>query len=195
MQAILARLLTAVAVMLFCAPAMAQTCTGAYPGSCVFQDDGVPKEFPTLGENGGTAGSLKLVGSGTGYVLIQVPAGTITSYNFNLPATVGPSGSFLTSAGGGTSPTTWTAQVGPAQGGTGVTNNAASTITLSAYPLAFTYSGPVSLTLPTSGTLATTAAINTALPNITAAQLYGGTGGAGVAQEFTMGVGVLGNTL
>ncbi len=85
--------------------------------------------------------------------------------------------------------------VGPALGGTGVTNNAASTITLSAYPLAFTYSGSVSLTLPTSGTLATTAAINTALPNITAAQLYGGTGGAGVAQEFTMGVGVLGNTL
>ncbi len=118
MQAILARLLTAAAVMLFCAPAMAQTCTGAYPGSCVFQDDGVPKEFPALGENGGTAGSLKLVGSGTGYVLIQVPTGTITSYNLNLPATVGASGSFLTSAGGGTSAMTWTAQVPLNAGGT-----------------------------------------------------------------------------
>ena len=106
MQSILARLLTA-AVMLFCAPAMAQTCTGAYPGSCVFQDDGVPKEFPTLGENGGTAGSLKLVGSGTGYVTVAVPTGTITSHILTLPATAGTSGYLLTSAAG-SGPLTWT---------------------------------------------------------------------------------------
>jgi hypothetical protein len=89
MQAFLARLLTVAALILLCVPAAAQTCTGAYPGSCVFQDDGVPKEFPTLGENGGTAGSLKLVGSGTGYVLIQVPTGAITSYELTLPSSAG----------------------------------------------------------------------------------------------------------
>ncbi len=55
--------------------------------------------------------------------------------------------------------------------------------------------GNVTLKLPpASGTLATTASIASALPSITAAQLYGGTGSAGVAQEFTQGTNsVLGN--
>ena len=85
--------------------------------------------------------------------------------------------------------------VGPALGGTGVANNAANTITFSgAFALTLTLSNTTSVTLPTSGTLATTANINTALPSITAAQIYGGTGGAGVAQLFTEGANtVLGN--
>ena len=105
MQAFLARLLTVAALILLCVPAAAQTCTGAYPGSCVFQDDGVPKEFPTLGENGGTAGSLKLVGSGTGYVLIQVPTGAITPYALTLPSSAGTNAYPLITDGSGS--TSW----------------------------------------------------------------------------------------
>ena len=85
--------------------------------------------------------------------------------------------------------------VGAAYGGTGVANNAANTITFTGnYSLGLTLSGTTALTLPTSGTVATTANINTALPSITALQLYSGTGGAGVAQEFTQSANtVLGN--
>lgn len=46
----------------------------------------------------------------------------------------------------------------PGNGGTGVANNASSTLTISgAFGTTFTVSGATSLTLPTSGTLATTA--------------------------------------
>ena len=131
MHPIAARLLTAAALMLCCAPVAAQTCSGTYPGSCIFQDDGIPKEFPTLGENGGTAGSLKLMSAGTGYVLVQVPAGAITSYNFNLPAAVGASGYLLTSAGGVSSPMTWTSPTTQVNG-VNCTLGAACTISASA---------------------------------------------------------------
>lgn len=54
---------------------------------------------------------------------------------------------------------TWNASViAPAYGGTGVANNAASTITITgAYSLGLTLSASTSLTLPTTGTLATLA--------------------------------------
>lgn len=115
--------------------------------------------IPTLGNPGSLAGGIALAnGSASGaYATILNPSAT-AAYNFNLPAIVGASGSFLTSAGGGTSAMTWTAQVGPAQGGTGVANNAANTITFSGnYGLGLTLSGATALTLPTSGTLATSA--------------------------------------
>ncbi|HSW39697.1 MAG TPA: hypothetical protein VLL97_09425 [Acidobacteriota bacterium] len=52
--------------------------------------------------------------------------------------------------------------LGPANGGTGVANNAASTIAVSGnYGLTLTLSGTTGLTLPTSGTLATTAQLHT----------------------------------
>ena len=55
--------------------------------------------------------------------------------------------------------------LGPANGGTGVVNNAASTITISgAYSLGMTLTGTTSVTLPTSGTLATTAQLAAYLP-------------------------------
>jgi len=41
-----------------------------------------------------------------------------------------------------------------------------------------------------NATLASVANINTALPSITTSQLYGGTGGAGVAQGITLGTGL-----
>jgi len=51
--------------------------------------------------------SLKIRGSSSGVISIlsQAAAGT---YNFNLPVTPGTSGQILTSAGGGSSPMTWT---------------------------------------------------------------------------------------
>jgi len=55
--------------------------------------------------------------------------------------------------------------LGPANGGTGVANNAASTITITgAYSLGMTLTGATSVTLPTSGTLATTAQLAAYLP-------------------------------
>lgn len=50
----------------------------------------------------------------------------------------------------------YTTTISPAEGGTGVANNAASTITISgSFGLTFTISALTSVTLPTSGTLAT----------------------------------------
>jgi hypothetical protein len=81
-------------------------------------------------------------------------------------------------------------------GGTGV-NNGSSTITLAgnfvtsgAFATTLTTTGTTNVTLPTSGTLATTANINTALPSATTSQLYGGSGGAGVANAVTVGSGL-----
>ncbi len=52
----------------------------------------------------------------------------------------------------------WAGTLAPARGGTGVANNAASTITITgSYALGLTLSAATSVTLPTSGTLATTA--------------------------------------
>ncbi len=117
--------------------------------------------IPTLGNPGSLAGGIALAnGSASGaYATILNPSAT-AAYNFNLPAIVGASGSFLTSAGGGTSAMTWTAQVGPAQGGTGVANNAANTITFSGnYGLTLTLSNTTALTLPTSGTVFATGSL------------------------------------
>lgn len=64
---------------------------------------------PVLGVNAATAGTVGLAnGGGSGAtVTVQNPSAT-TAYNFNLPATAGTTGQYLTSAGGGSSPTTWT---------------------------------------------------------------------------------------
>ena len=65
-------------------------------------------------------------------------------------------------------------------GGKSVTLGGSLT-TSGAYGLTETLTNTTSVTLPTSGTLATTANLNTALPSATASQLYVGTGGAGAA--------------
>jgi hypothetical protein len=65
--------------------------------------------------------------------------------------------------------------VTPAQGGTGVANNASSTLTISGnFATTLTVTGITGVTLPTSGTLATTAQ----LPSITATQFDVLVGGA-----------------
>lgn len=72
----------------------------------------------TLGTASGTTGTLGLIGSTSGTVTIQ-PQAAAGTYNFNLPTTAGSSGNFLTSAGGGSSPMTWTSIIPIAAGGTG----------------------------------------------------------------------------
>ena len=81
----------------------------------------------------------------------------------------------------------WRGSTIPANfGGTGIANNAASTITINgAYSLGLTLSANTALTLPSAGTLATTANINTALPSITSAAL--GCVGDGSADNSTNG--------
>ena len=88
-------------------------------------------------------------------------AGTLTA---NTTVTFPTSGTLATTTnatfGSGS---TWNGNViGAAYGGTGVANNAASTLTISgAYGTTLTVSGTTSVTLPTSGTLATLAGTET----------------------------------
>ena len=90
--------------------------------------------------------------------------------------------------------TSFTGVLSPANGGTGVANNAASTITISGnYGTTFTVTGTTAVTLPTSGTLLSTAAV------VTPAQ-----GGTGVANgtnntitftgNYTLGITLTANT-
>ncbi len=74
--------------------------------------------------------------------------------------------------------------ISPAHGGTGVANNAANTQTFSGnYGLTWTLSNTTALTLPTSGTLATTAQ----LPSFPLAASLGGTGVNNGSSTLTLG--------
>jgi len=86
-------------------------------------------------------------GTGNGFTKFSGP--TTTERTFTLPDATA---TILTS----------NAAVTPAQGGTGVANNASSTITISgAFGTTLTVSGATSVTLPTSGTLSTLAGTET----------------------------------
>lgn len=61
----------------------------------------------TIGAAAGVTGALGLSGTTSGTVTIK-PQDAAGTYNFNLPTTAGTSSYLLTSAGGGTSPMTWT---------------------------------------------------------------------------------------
>jgi hypothetical protein len=83
----------------------------ANDGVLATSSSGVPSitTAPVLGVGGSTAGTLGLANSGTGGAVVTVANPSATSaYNFNLPATAGTSTYVLTSAGGATSPMTWT---------------------------------------------------------------------------------------
>lgn len=67
--------------------------------------DPVFSATPTLGASG-TSGTLTIVGSSSGSILIQ-PQAAAGTYNWNLPTTAGSSGNYLASGGGSTSPMTW----------------------------------------------------------------------------------------
>lgn len=106
-----------------------------------------------------------------------------TSPTLVTPALGTPTSGTLTSCTGLPPSTGLSTFVGPAKGGTGVANNAASTITISGnYATTLTVTEATSVTLPASGTLATTKALTPVTDsaanfagNFTGANLYGGT--------------------
>ena len=120
-----------------------------------------------------TTTALSKLSAGTsGYILTSGGAGVAPSWT--APASVNASNlsgttlnativnSSLTSVGTITSGTWNGSVIGAAYGGTGVANNAASTLTISgSFGTTLTVSGTTALTLPTSGTLATLAGTET----------------------------------
>ena len=100
--------------------------------------------------------------NGTDYVKIATStAGTVTSVAATVPSIFSISGSPITTSG--TLAMTYSGTPLPAaNGGTGVANNAASTLTISgAFATTVTVSGTTAVTLPTSGTLATLGGVET----------------------------------
>ena len=100
--------------------------------------------------------------NGTDYVKIATSAaGTVTSVAASVPSIFSVSGSPITTSG--TLAMTYSGTPLPAaNGGTGVANNAASTLTISgAFATTLTVSGTTGVTLPTTGTLATLAGTET----------------------------------
>ena len=69
---------------------------------------------PYLGNSGTISGQLTFYGAGDvgGATIQAISVGSGQDYNFILPNTVGTSGQFLTSQGGGTTPMTWTTPPG-----------------------------------------------------------------------------------
>ena len=92
--------------------------------------------------NGGTNSTATATAGGVGY-------GTGTAHAYSA---AGTSGQPLVS--GGTGAPTWSSAISPTYGGTGVSNNAASTLTISGnFGTTLSVSGTTSLTLPTTGTV------------------------------------------
>ena len=124
-------------------------------------------------------------------LLVNSPAAGTWDWHIQAPANVSWSTNTLDFAASITSATWNGVAVAANRGGTGVANNAASTLTISgAFGTTLTVTATTALTLPTSGTLATTANIATALPSGTSSQIYVGSGAAGVAAQLSTGTGV-----
>jgi hypothetical protein len=156
----------------------------------------VAADIPTLNQNTtGTAAGLSSVlvvaeggtgvttSTGTGSVVLNTSP-TLVTPALGTPASGNLANCTFPTLNQNTTGTAagLSATLSPASGGTGVANNSASTITVSGnYGLTQTLTGATNVTYPTSGTLATTAEINTALPSATSTQVYVGTGAAGVA--------------
>ena len=128
----------------------------------------------TFGVPASEGGQL-IIHNATNSNTVTLKAGiTSANYDFTVPVDAGTANYVMVTNGSGV--TSW-AQVSatsaitgilpPANGGTGVANNALSTITiLGSYPVTFTLSQTTSITLPTSGTL-----YGTASASITSAEL------------------------
>ena len=113
-------------------------------------------------------------------LLVNSPAAGSWDTHNQAPSNASWSTNTLSWAGSYTSGTWNGNAIGASYGGTGVANNAASTLTISgAFGTTLTVTGTTAVTLPTSGTLATTVNIATAIPSATSSQLYVGTGTAG----------------
>lgn len=112
MTSLLARLLALAALTIFCVPSYAGDCTSQSSTPCgALQDNAIYQNNLQLGvnANGSFPGSVSLAnGNASGqYVNIQ-NLSTTSAWNFNLPATAGPSAFLLTSAGGASSSMSWT---------------------------------------------------------------------------------------
>jgi hypothetical protein len=143
--------------------------------------------------NSGTTLATLQSGSFVDFILlVNSPAAGSWDNHGQAPSNVSWSTNTLSWAGSITGSTWNGAAVGAAYGGTGVANNAASTLTISgAFGTTLTVTGTTAVTLPTSGTLATTVNIATAIPSATSSQLYVGTGAAGALAAATTGTGVV----
>jgi hypothetical protein len=110
------------------------------------------------GVNNGT--STITIGGNVTFSGAYTFAGTLTG---NTAVTFPTSGTIATTTSTMASGAVWNGNtIGAAYGGTGVANNAASTITISGnYGTTLTLTGTTSVTLPTSGTLATLAGTET----------------------------------
>ncbi len=111
----------------------------------------------TLGVNAATTGTLLLANGGALGVSVTLQnLGATTAYNFNLPATPGTSGQFLTSAAGGTNSMTWSAPTGTApvvySGGVISITGSAGGVLAGAGP-AFTATPTLGVNATTAGTL------------------------------------------
>lgn len=113
----------------------------------------------SFGTGVSTALGQNVTGSG-GIVLASSP--TITSASLVTPALGTPASGTMTNVTGLPLSTGVTGTLGAANGGTGVANNAANTITFSgAYGITMTLTNTTAVTFPTSGTLSTLAGTET----------------------------------
>lgn len=86
---------------------LAAAAAGTVLGGLGASSDPAFTATPTLGIAGSVKGTLAFAGNTSGVVTL-LPQAVAGTYNFNFPTTAGTSGQFLTSAGGSSSPMTWT---------------------------------------------------------------------------------------
>ncbi len=164
----LVRLLTAAALLIFCAPAKAADCTtlGNTVAPCgVVQDDAVDHSDITLGVPGVFAGTVKFSGATSGTVTVTPQAVAGTGVTVTLPNTSGTIAANASSplvlssvTGTLTCPTCVTSSTGGAITGTAPISVSAAGVVSLATPLALNYGGTnASLTASNGGIVYSTA--------------------------------------